>query len=232
MEDKRVLIVEDEVLIAYHIVDLLNSIKITNVEMAHSFPEAMTKIDSFQPQLLILDINLNASKNGIDIAQKLNEKKPIPLIFLTANTDSVRIREAIGVKPHAILTKPIKSIDLLSNVSLFFSNHSDETKKIKIKYNGEVLLIGEDDILYGKIEDNYLNLYTHHKKYVIRTSIENFLESNNFSSTYQCHRSYIVNFKKIRGFKSMELYVENDVVPVSRSYKKKVEEIINCIVNS
>ena len=125
----KVLIVEDEVLIAFHIAELLKSISINTIELAHSFEEAVEKVNNFQPQLVILDINLNSVKDGIDFAEFLNKKAPIDFIFLTANTDLKKMSEAITKKPFAVLTKPIKKIDLTSNVSLFFNSQKDKFKK-------------------------------------------------------------------------------------------------------
>lgn len=225
--NKKVLIIEDEVLIAYHIAELLSDLKIKQIEMAHSYLEAFEKINYSKPDLLILDINLNDRKDGILLAEELNHS--IPIIYLTANTDITKLNEAIKQQPVAILTKPIKKIDLLTNVSLFFTLKKQKENIIYFKSNGEKIFIDEKDILYGKIEDNYLFLFTKTQKFVIRTSIETFLNSNEFNFIQQCHRSFLVNPSKIIKLKTNTLCIDEIEIPVSRSFKQALFKRISSL---
>jgi DNA-binding LytR/AlgR family response regulator len=219
---KKVLVVEDDVLIAYHIAEILSNIQDITIEMEHSYAEALEKVHFFKPDLIVLDINLNDKKDGIFLAEELNST--IPIIYITANTDLEKLHQAINQNPIAILTKPIKKIDLISNVTLFFNQN--KTSKVSFKSNGEQIFVDENDIFYGKIEDNYLFLFTVSQKFVIRTSIDSFLALKDFKHTYKCHRSFLINTTKVEKVKQNSLIINGVEIPVSRSFKQEVFGII------
>jgi DNA-binding response OmpR family regulator len=73
--------------------------------------------------MLLLDINLNDTKDGIDLAEKINELFQLPFIFLTANSDSATIERAKKVKPNAYLVKPFNKDELYAAIEIVFNNH-------------------------------------------------------------------------------------------------------------
>ena len=79
---------------------------------------ALVMIDEEQPDILLLDINLNDKKDGIDLAEKVNERFRIPFIFLTAYGDKATIDRAKKMRPNAYLIKPYNKDELFAAVEL------------------------------------------------------------------------------------------------------------------
>src|SRR5438045_190655 len=94
-------IVEDELIIARTILSTLDELGYLHCGPAISYTEALEMLDNNKPDLLLLDIQLSGKKDGIDVAETVNDVHRIPFIFLTANTDPETIDRAKRVNPHA-----------------------------------------------------------------------------------------------------------------------------------
>lgn len=112
---KKVLIVEDESIISFGYRLQLERMGLEVIGNARSSDEAEEMIAAERPDLIIMDIYLRGEKNGLQLAQELHAKDPIPIVFLTASTKP-EIIEAIGqLKGCHYLSKPIDS-DRLTEV--------------------------------------------------------------------------------------------------------------------
>lgn len=112
----KILIVEDEVLIADYIKDILESNGSENISMAHSVTEARDKMRDWQPDIILMDINLEGNLEGISLSQEKNEDAQI--IFITGQTDSKTVEDALKISPQSYLTKPIREVDLLTAIKI------------------------------------------------------------------------------------------------------------------
>src|ERR1700712_5754080 len=115
-------IVEDELVIARTISGTLDELGYSHCGPAINYTEAIEMLELNKPDLLLLDIQLSGKKDGIDVAQKLNELYQVPFIFLTANSDAETIDRAKSVKPHAYIVKPFTKEDLFAAIEIAFSN--------------------------------------------------------------------------------------------------------------
>lgn len=118
MDNVKVLIVEDEILVG---LDLKNTIekmgyKVTTIAKNNKI--TLNSINENEPSIIIMDINLRNSKDGIDTAIDVKSIKDIPIIFLTAFIDEETIKRAAQVNPMGYLTKPYKVEDLISTIQL------------------------------------------------------------------------------------------------------------------
>lgn len=104
----HVLIVEDELFVAWHIEDLVQSLDHHVCGLTARGEEALQAVQSLAPDLVLMDINLGGELDGVETARRLRQIDPIPVIFITAYSDSKtaeRVREAV---PSAtILHKPV-----------------------------------------------------------------------------------------------------------------------------
>jgi CheY-like chemotaxis protein len=111
----RVVIVEDEGLIALHIEEILTH---AGYDVADLFPSGEDVLaylaSSPSPDIVLMDIGLAGSLNGIETARRIRKKADIPVIFLTAYNDRLRLSEAAEVSPYGCLTKPFAEEDLLA----------------------------------------------------------------------------------------------------------------------
>ncbi|HCQ15518.1 MAG TPA: DNA-binding response regulator, partial [Cryomorphaceae bacterium] len=82
MSKVRILIVENEAVIAMNIFDILEDLGYDVLEPATTYVEALDMLKSDQPDLAILDIRLSGTKTGIDLAHHINDEYELPFIFL------------------------------------------------------------------------------------------------------------------------------------------------------
>ncbi len=135
----KVLIVEDEVMIARHIENVLVNNQYTVVGIAHDSESAQEYFYSRNPELIIMDINIDGHKDGIELAAIVKEKYDIPLVFLTAHSDVDTLNRAKEVNPCAYIVKPFKENDLISSIVIGMYNYEfrKHSKKLDLeKVNG------------------------------------------------------------------------------------------------
>lgn len=133
MEQKlRVIIVEDEVLIAKHIEDSLQNNNFSVVGIAHDSETALDYINNRNPDFIILDINIDGQKDGIEIAEIIKEKYNIPFMFLTALSDVNTLDRAKMANPSGYIVKPFKTRDLISSITIGLYNHEFNKSNSKL----------------------------------------------------------------------------------------------------
>ncbi|MDD1682462.1 MAG: response regulator [Methanoregula sp.] len=111
----RILIVEDEGLIALHIEEMLTHAGFEVPELFPSGEDAIAYLATAPPpDIILMDIGLAGPMNGIQAARHIREKADIPVIFLTAYTDRHHLCEAAEVSPYGYLTKPFTAKDLVA----------------------------------------------------------------------------------------------------------------------
>ncbi|GAA4323441.1 hypothetical protein GCM10023149_24390 [Mucilaginibacter gynuensis] len=116
---KKILIVEDESLVAHHLKLILNGAGYKVSGIADSVPEALSAIEDQKPDLVLLDIHLKGSLNGIDLAKQLTESN-IPFVYLSANFQGTLLEEAKSTLPYGFLVKPFREHDLLTTLDVAF----------------------------------------------------------------------------------------------------------------
>ncbi|MGB0806868.1 MAG: response regulator, partial [Salibacteraceae bacterium] len=93
-EKMKILVVEDEMVIAMNLTLILENLGYEVVGPASNFEEAIEELEVEVPDLAILDVNLEGVKSGIDVANHINDHYSIPFIYLTSNSDSVTVNSA------------------------------------------------------------------------------------------------------------------------------------------
>lgn len=210
----KILIVEDEILIADYVMELLNEENFKKIEMAHDKEEAIHKMNSFLPEIILMDINLNGQNSGIEIAKLKNENARV--IFLTGQYDHVLMSKALESNPDSYLTKPIRKNDLVAAIKLAL--YKDKSNFIRIKDGYDDVKINVANILFIKSDGNYIDIQLTEKKHTIRQSLEAFYKEIPADKFIRIHRSYIVNKDKISQKKSNTIFVDIYEIPISRNY--------------
>lgn len=216
-KNSKILIVEDEVLIANFIKKMLQKEGFSNLETANDIQTAETKFNSFRPDIILLDINLEDSNTGIDLAARKNEEAKI--IYLTAQNDSETIQKAIATNPETYLTKPIKKSDLLAAIQL--ASFKSIKKYVIIKDGYDEVKIFHDDIIYIKSDNIYIDVITTFKKYTVRNSLDNFLKELNNDTFCKAHRSFIINKKRVTKKTTNAVFLSDIEIPISRNFEIK-----------
>ena len=121
MKTKRILIVEDNGIAAMEIESILKSMSSTAVFIASNYARALDLYKSKQPNMLLLDIDLQEEKDGIDIAKQIRKTDDLPIIYLTADHDENTIQRAALTMPSSYLNKPFSKEQLQAAVTLAWS---------------------------------------------------------------------------------------------------------------
>jgi AraC-like DNA-binding protein/ActR/RegA family two-component response regulator len=119
---QKILIVENELLIAKHISLILESegyetkIGITTVD------EALNELKINDYNLVLIDVNLNEESDGTDLGSYLLDKDNIPYIYITSYSDNVSVERIKTTRPQGIIIKPFKPVDVITSVSIVLNN--------------------------------------------------------------------------------------------------------------
>jgi CheY-like chemotaxis protein len=103
----RVLIVEDEFFISLHTKALLQVLGHVVIAIAVSADQAVNIAEMQRPDVVLMDIRLFGSRDGIDAADEIRKRWGISSIFVTANTDPQTRERALGAQPLGFLEKPL-----------------------------------------------------------------------------------------------------------------------------
>jgi len=115
----KIFIVEDETIVALELERAIKEIGFELSGTANNYNRAINAIKENQPDIILLDINLEKSKDGIEIAKTVQENiANIPIIYLTAFCDDATLDRAIETNPLGYLVKPFKRDDLKSILKL------------------------------------------------------------------------------------------------------------------
>lgn len=117
MTGKRVLIVEDELLIALDMEDALITAGHEVVGLAADMHQAMELAETYRPDLAIMDVNLARGTSGIETARRLRERLDVPSLFVSGNLDAKTRKIAADCRPLGFVVKPCSPVDLLTRIA-------------------------------------------------------------------------------------------------------------------
>lgn len=120
----KVLVVENEVLIADDLCDTLRNLNYEVLEPAFNYYAALDVLQSQPVDIVILDIQLGGKKSGLDVAEFIREHLDIPFIYLSSHSDQKTLELAKSTMPYAYLVKPFNSADVLTALEIALNNHS------------------------------------------------------------------------------------------------------------
>lgn len=212
----KILVVEDEVLIAEYLKDTLNSLGFNQVRLAYNKQQAIAAWAAYEPDLALLDIRMEEERDGIAVAEYLAEKGT-PFIFITAHSDRDILAEALSAKPEAYLTKPFKKMDVYAAIQLAIGNQKTKKQTFAFKDGHDTIFVPCEDILYIESDGNYVSIVTPGRKHTIRYSLDACLQDLPDGSFKRIHRSYIVNLDQIEKITSKYVVIAGVNIPKSRN---------------
>ncbi|MCE1189021.1 MAG: response regulator [Ignavibacteria bacterium] len=117
MDVKNILVVEDEAINALVFKMLLEKNGFTVVGIAAQGEDAIDKAIHLNPDLILMDIRLAGSMNGIEVTKEIRKHKNIPVIFMSAYTDGIVDTEAKELNPLGFIPKPLDIKELLKLIN-------------------------------------------------------------------------------------------------------------------
>tara|TARA_R110002049_G_scaffold72169_5_gene186229 strand:- start:1414 stop:2097 length:684 start_codon:yes stop_codon:yes gene_type:complete len=118
MNSERVLIVEDENVVALDLTRRLKKLGYCVIGMASNAKRALSLVDKHAPDLVLMDIHIQGHTDGIEIARILYDKYQIPVIFLTAYSEEATLNRAKESKPYGYLLKPYSERELHAGIQV------------------------------------------------------------------------------------------------------------------
>ncbi len=118
MENKNILIAEDESIIALELKETLANLGYKIAGTVNSGEKVMQKVKSDPPDLILMDIRLKGEQDGIETAAKIRSESNIPIVFLTAYLDDERLSRAKLTMPFGYLLKPVKQRELKVTIDM------------------------------------------------------------------------------------------------------------------
>lgn len=130
MMEVKVLIVEDEPLIAEDIASSLKNNDFSVSAVVYSKEDALFELEHNTPDLVILDINLNGNEEGIGIASVINAKYMLPFVYLTSYSDKTTLLHAKNTLPAGYIVKPFTDAGLFAALEVALFNHTQKNKQL------------------------------------------------------------------------------------------------------
>jgi len=239
----RILIVEDDMIIAANISVQLTNLGYEVIGIETRGEEAILHASANTPDIILLDINLKGSVNGIEAAIQIQKFKRIPIIYLTANSDEATFTKAKATHPYAFISKPFNNLDLQRTIALVvdqIKENNQDTEdipenlevmvdRIFVRHNGRMVKLLLDEILYIEADRNYSNIITSNGNYLISTTLKvvgNEIKNHMF---IRVHRSFIVNIFKLDVVADNHLEINRKVIPLSKSFKENLLKHLHTI---
>src|SRR5438132_351234 len=122
----RILVVEDERIVARDIQASLQNLGYTVTALAASAEEALRNVAANPPELVLMDIRLTGESDGIQAAARIRADYHLPVIFLTAYADQQTIQRAKITEPFGYLLKPFEERELQTAIEMALYKHRSE----------------------------------------------------------------------------------------------------------
>ncbi len=132
MAKRRILVVEDESVIANEIQGTLRELGYAAVAAVDSGEKAIEEADEHNPDLVLMDIVLKGEIDGIQAAEHIRAQHNIPVVYLTAYADESTLQRAKISEPYGYLVKPFEDRELHSNIEMALYKHESEEEKERL----------------------------------------------------------------------------------------------------
>jgi len=153
MNGKKILIVEDDEITALNLKISLQKHGYSIVGITDNISDANSKINELKPELILIDISLEDSADGIVLAKEIRSRYKLPFIYLTSYTDNETISQAKKTEPYGYIVKPFDPNALHATIQMALfkydseQNTQDELSSLKLdKLNLEKLLFAKKDL--------------------------------------------------------------------------------------
>ncbi|MEG4802242.1 EAL domain-containing protein [Microcoleus sp. ARI1-B5] len=123
MSPTKILIVEDESIIAEDISDSLISRGYWITGIVYSGEEAIESVAEYRPDLVLMDVNLQGEIDGITAAAEIRSRFQIPVVYLTAYADENTLRRVNATQPFGYIVKPFEDKNLHTTIQLALHRH-------------------------------------------------------------------------------------------------------------
>jgi DNA-binding LytR/AlgR family response regulator len=237
MHAPKILIVEDDLLMAADIADMLNA---EGYEISGNVTNALDAMESFkkhQPDLVIMDIELEGEVDGIELAAKMNNHAPVGILYLTDQKDPRTIERAENIHHSLYIEKPYGLAHFCSQVKLALKHFSGTKSDVHYLFlkkdhnSNQKSKVLFDDIVYLHAERSYCNIFIAGsnplEKIMVSEPMQDILKKLDATNFIRVHRSYAVNLNFIESYDRADIVMHLETpVPIGEMYKQSFLERI------
>jgi PAS domain S-box-containing protein len=128
MAKAQILVVEDNNIVVMELRDRLQSLGYAVCAVASSGEEAIEKVGEARPELVLMDIRLRGTMDGVEAAEQIRNRFDIPVIYLTSYVDEDTLQRAKVTEPYGYILKPFEEKELYSTIEMAVYKHKIERK--------------------------------------------------------------------------------------------------------
>jgi DNA-binding LytR/AlgR family response regulator len=243
----KILIVEDEILVATDIEESLESLGYTVQNSVDTGLKAIEEVEKSLPDLVLMDINLKGEMTGIEAARKIIEKHDVPIIYLTANADIATVNKAKVALPYGYIIKPFTDKDLQTNIEIaifkfgndlklkfeseqfntFFDLKDHEKNQIIVHAAQGLEKINIDNVYFIEKKDDGTVIHMADEEVVTKKPFEEFIEFFPKKKFIRISDSIVINATKVFAVKYPEVIIADkmSVITVDPEYKDLLKDI-------
>lgn len=127
----RILIVEDESIVAFNLQQRLSQLGYDVPHVAVSGQQSLDMVSQSRPDLVLMDIHIEGAMDGIEVASRLSESSSVPVIYLTAYSEDSTLERARKTKPYGYLIKPFSERELHATIQMVLERRAVEETLIE-----------------------------------------------------------------------------------------------------
>ncbi len=235
----KVLVVEDDELIAESLTDILDVLGHESIGTAADAETAIALCNQVHPDIALLDIQIGGDLDGIELAEILHDDFDIPFVFTTAFADGSTLSRAKERGPFGYVIKPYGTNDI--NAALEVAINAFKRLKeaevhvspqiidhsIMLKVDTKLIKVRVDDILYIEAKGDYGVFKTKDSSYIVHTTMKRVQDRLTKYNFQKVHRSYVVNLSKITDIEDSNMVIEDKLIPISRANKDMLMKRLN-----
>ena len=225
MKNKKILIVEDEQIIAENLRFILNQYNYEFIDVAIDATETKLLFERTSYDLVLMDINLGdlSTMDGIDLIKWLSKTYSFAFMYVTANADEKTVHRAKETQPVGYIVKPFVNTAIYANVEMAL-NTLKKKEFFTYTNKGTQQKIPLSQITFVKADGSYININTSEENsHFVRKSLTDFEEL--YKTTFiRVHKSLLVNKSYIQSYTSLLVKVNDIKLPLGRTYKKSFLE--------
>jgi len=231
----NILIVEDEELYADQLEMLVEKLGYTPLGPVNSSRGALEILEQQIPDLILMDIQIKGSYDGVELTDMIHKRYPIPVIFITSWQDEHTYQRASRTGPVNFLAKPFDQVQMQRIIELSVKNllTSEESKDsweedvlfkdhLFVKHRQKLVKIAIKDIFYVEADGRHCHIYMENRKFLVRISLVKLWERLPAPIFIQPHRSFLINTQKISSIDTQEsvIYVNDFAIPLSKRHRE------------
>jgi DNA-binding LytR/AlgR family response regulator len=211
---------------------------------------ALPFIVTESPDIILVDINLVGKMDGIELVSHLKDKIQLPVVYITANSDTATYERARKTNPHAFLVKPFTHANLLAAMDLALYHFSTESTPtlierhvaneypdgqfmvnqcLFVRTNGKYKKVCGSDLLFVEAAGSYVHIQTRTERHTLSQNLTHFQKKTPLPNLVRIHRSYIVNVDHVDSFEESYVFIQNHKLPLSDNFKTEFLARVHCL---